>query len=198
MIRRFPFSVGSFYVCLFAIAAGLWAFGFDWPLLAVGVAWCITLAGSWILEVRPSLRPAILRRRFQFNLRALLLLTAGVGLLLGAEMAMASPRDDLVASWRPSEFMRCFVVAAMMHVAMFIAGGAFIGWAIGMPTGRRRRYAAYGACIAALLIVGRVGWFVSDPNNWFPSQGRMEEVARKNAAERKAVALAAEKEAPLP
>jgi hypothetical protein len=138
------------------------------------MAWCITLAGSWILEAHPDFRAAILRRRFQFNLRALLLLTAGIALVCGAEMAMASPPQ-----WHPSAFLRWFVLASLAHITMFVAGGMSTGWAVGMPTGRRCRYAAYGACIAALLILSRVAWFVSDPNNWFPSQGRMEELARR-------------------
>jgi hypothetical protein len=57
MSRRFQFSLGNFYLCVLSFAGMLWAFGFDWPLPAVGIAWCITLAGSWIKEVRPTPRP---------------------------------------------------------------------------------------------------------------------------------------------
>jgi hypothetical protein len=173
MSRWFQFSFGSFYVCLFAIAAALWAFGFDWPLLVLSVAWCVTLAISWIRESQPDLRrrlgrAAILRGTFQFNLRALFLLTLGIGLLLGAEVMISALPDDLVVRWNTSKFMRWFAISRAMHIAMTFAGWMSAGWAVGMSMGKSRRYAAYGAAIAALVIVVRVAWFISNPLNYFP------------------------------
>lgn len=54
MSRPFPFSLGTLFVGLFAIAGGFWAWGYNVPLIAVGTAWCITLAVSWTVAVRPQ------------------------------------------------------------------------------------------------------------------------------------------------
>lgn len=106
-----------------------------------------------------------MNQRFQFSLRALLCMTTGIGLLLGAESATAALVDS-----RPRVFLQWFMVAVTMHVTLFIAGGTFIGWAVGMPKGRGARYALYGACITALIILCRFVWLLSHLLDWFPGQ----------------------------
>lgn len=104
-------------------------------------------------------------RRFQFSFRALLLLMTGIGILLEAEL-VAIPE-----SAAPSRIGSWILTTTATYVAMVFAGWAIIGSAVGATGGRGLRYAAYGAYVAALFVVCRFVWFLSDPLNFFPAQG---------------------------
>ena len=73
MPRRFQFSLGNLFVALFVIAAAFAVCGHHWPLISVGVAWCVTWAVSWVIALRP-----------QFGLLPIFRLTTATAAFCGA------------------------------------------------------------------------------------------------------------------